>query len=976
MSDLNAAQLEAVTHKTGPLLIIAGAGTGKTTVITRRIAHLITEKIVKPEEILALTFTDKAAEEMEMRVDLLVPYGFVEVFISTFHAFCDRVLRDYAIDLGLRPDFKVMSTAEQVIFFREHLFDFPLKHYLPLGDPTKHVLALINVISRAKDEDISPEEYVEFAKKQASGTKAQGTKASGTKAKEITVEAEKCLEIAQVYKKYQELKLENGMIDFGDQVCLVLELFRKHPAILKKFRDKYKYILIDEFQDTNFAQFELLKLLANKKSNLTAVADDDQAIYRFRGAAINNVLGFEKYYKNTKKVVLTENYRSSQIILDTSYKLIKHNDPERLEVQANINKKLVAGKDIKGLVEHKHFDSVYSEADWVAKTIKEKFEAKQNTFKDFAILVRSNSDAEPFRQSLNVMGIPHQFSGGGGLYVYPEIRLVLSFMRVIGDLSDSISLYDLSLSELYRVDPLDLQKITTFANRRNYTLHYAYHHLPEANGTVGEFSHLRDLKEETFAAVAKIMEDIHYYLDYSRDKTTGEVLYEFLKRSGFLSKLTKEINTENEDRIRNLAKFFDKIREFQGVATVDRIAEFVKYLNILKEAGDDPESAQPDFDVDAVNILTIHKAKGLEFPVVFMVSLVSDKFPTRSRKSPIELPDNIIKESLPGGEFHLREERRLFYVGMTRAKNELYLTSAQNYGGKRDRKVSQFVLEALDKPKADLSLFKKPVIEQIELFAPRKPSLPRDNKIPDGVQINLSSYQVDDYLTCPLKYKYVHVLRVPLLPNHAIIFGSALHKAVQSYFTAKKNQQAFSLDDLIQGFKDNWSSEGFISRQHEERRLAQGIEALTRFFERDKKSTRVPTMIEEKFAVMDGNISIRGRLDLVEEENGKTFIVDFKSSEVKEQEAADKKADDSIQLSIYALSWFDKYKKLPDALELNFINSGLVGRSEKTLEDLKEVRQTINEVASGIRDANFVAKPNYIFCKYCAYSELCPSSAV
>ena len=949
LKGLNPEQMKAVTHGEGPLLIIAGAGTGKTTVITRRIAHLIAQKMAKPGEILALTFTDKAAEEMEARVDIMVPYGFVDVNLSTFHAFGDRVLRDHALDLGLRPDYRVISLAEQIIFFREHLFKFPLHYYGSLGDPTKHIEALLGVISRARDEDVSPEEYLKWAKKE--------------KAKEQ-------IEVAQIYKKYQELKVEKGLVDFGDQVNLTLKLFRKCPSILKEYQKKYKFVLVDEFQDTNYAQFELLKLLAGKAGNLTVVGDDDQSIYKFRGAAISNILSFEKVYKRCNKIVLTKNYRSTQIILDAARRLIKFNDPERLEVKAKVDKRLlaIAGKEGKR-VEHRHFDRVASEADWVAQVINE----RKSPLKEYAILVRSNADAEPFRQALNILGIPHQFSGGGGLYVFPEIKLLVSFLRVIGDPADSVSLYHLALSEVYQLSPLDLQKMNAFAGRRNLTLHHVFTHL-------NEFELLSDIKEESQATVKKIMEDIRYYLEFAKQKSTGEVLHKFLKKTGYLAKLTKEESTENEYRIQNIAQFFEKVTEFKEVAEIDRVSEFVKHLNILKEAGDDPESAQPDFDADAVQVLTIHKAKGLEFSVVFLVSLVAEKFPIRTRKHPIELPAELIKEAIPSGDFHLMEERRLFYVGMTRAKRELYLTSAIDYGGKRDRKVSQFVLEALDMPKADISVLKRPALTQIELFAAPEAIIPQERKRAQGEILPLSHYQIDDYLTCPLKYKYVHILRVPLLPNQQIIYGSALHQAVQAYFTAKKNRQKFTEKQLLDTFTNNWSSEGFISRAHEEQRFAAGKTALKRFYKTEKKRGRTPLYVEEKFAFTEDKIEVRGRWDLVEKskfksQNSKIIIVDFKSSEVKTQKEADQRVKKSLQLSIYALAWQKKYGRLPDFLELFFLESGLVGSITINVAGTKEAWEEIKKVGNGIREAGYRASPSYRACSYCPYNEICPSSA-
>ncbi len=984
---LNPEQQKAVTHNRGPLLVIAGAGTGKTMVITRRIARLIADKRAKPSEILALTFTDKAANEMESRVDAMVPYGYVDVAISTFHSFGDRILRDYAIDLGMRPDYRVLAYADQIVFFREHIHEFPLKYYRSLSDPTKHVEALISAISRAMDEDILPEEYIAWAKKRMKGARGRDTGGGERK-----MEAEKQLEVARVYKKYQELKAKKGFVDFGDQVTLLLRLFREHPAVLKSYRDRFKFIMVDEFQDTNYAQFELIKLLCGKEKNIMAVGDDDQSIYKFRGAAISNILNFEKIYRKTRKIVLKQNFRSTQLILDSAYRLIKHNNPDRLEARIGIDKQLTATRGAGTYrVEHKHFDRVSSEADWVARTISQKMEGGEFKLRDFAILVRANADAEPFRQSLNMLSLPYAFSGGGGLYVFPEVKLAVSFLKVIGDLADSAALYGLAVSELYRLDPLDLQKINTFADRRNYTLHHVFSHIDQIADKDSEFYVLNDLKEGSVVNIKKIMDDVGHYLEFARNHSTGEVLYHFLKRSGFLGKLAAEESNENETRLKNLAAFFDKVRRFKEVAVEDKVSEFVKYLNILKEAGENPEASQPDTETDAVNIMTIHKAKGLEFPVVFMCSLVAEKFPVRIRREAIRFPDDLIKEELPTEDFHLQEERRLFYVGMTRARDELFLTSSIDYGGKRERKISQFVLEALDLPRPDVTTIRTRAIDQIELFVPQEISFPPLKKIRDEEILPLSFYLIDDYLTCPLKYKYVHVVNIPLLPSHAIMYGAAVHKAVQAYFSAKLAGQKSREKDLLTVFKHNWSSEGFISRQHEETRFREGAAALKRFFKTQERSKAKVKFVEEEFKFVRDKIQIRGRWDLVLEEKGSGVkgqgsrvrgqeagisIVDFKTSEVKKQEDADRKTKDNLQLSIYALSWLEKYGTLPERLKLYFIDSGLVGSVSKTARDLDKVWEKIKKVADGIREADFKATPSSRTCGYCPYNEMCPRSAV
>src|SRR5512134_2849855 len=379
LDGLSEAQRDAVLHGDGPLLIIAGAGTGKTTVLTRRIAHLIASKRARPEEVLALTFTEKAAAEMAERVDQLIPYGYAETAISTFHAFGDRVLREWALDVGLDPQFRVLSQPEQVIFLRERLFRLPLDRFRPLGDPPRHLAALATLVSRAKDEDVSPAQYRAWAE----GRLASAADEAGRD------EAESQIELAAFYEAHQRLLAEAGLVDFGDQIHRTLALLRDRPAVLERLRARFRFVLVDEFQDTNHAQLEMLKLLAGEAANLTVVGDDDQAIYRWRGAAAANLLAFRRLYPRAREVVLVENYRSTQTILDTAARLVGYNNPYRLEAIAGIDKRLRSPRPDGLPVRHAHFDTVSAEADGVAALAEERVRAGARP-RDFAILVRSN----------------------------------------------------------------------------------------------------------------------------------------------------------------------------------------------------------------------------------------------------------------------------------------------------------------------------------------------------------------------------------------------------------------------------------------------------------------------------------------------------------------------------------------------------------------------------------------------------------
>lgn len=970
LEGLNPEQRRAVEWGGGPLLIIAGAGTGKTSVVTRRIAYLIATKRAKPQEILALTFTDKAAGEMEERVDVLVPYGYTEVWISTFHAFGDRVLRDNALLLGLPPDFRVLNRAEQVLFLREHLFELPLRRYRPLADPTRHLHALVQLFSRAKDEDVSPLDYRRYAESLANGAKDP----------EQQAEPERQWELAEAYAAYQELMVRHGLLDFGDLITRTLELFRQHPQVLRRYQERFRYVLVDEFQDTNYAQFELVKLLVASHRNVTAVGDDDQAIYKWRGAALSNLLNFTQTYPEAAQVVLVRNYRSSQAILDAAYRLIRHNDPDRLEVRERVDKRLVADQPHGPEPQHLHFDSVTTEADAVASTIAERVEQGSWQYRDVAILVRSNADAEPFLRALNLRGIPFQFTGTRGLYDREEIRLVLSFLRALANPRDSLSLYFLATSPLYLVDATDASRCLAAAQARHRSLDFVVRKLLEEKEEAGEFSSLRgEVSAESLASLSKLVEDLDAMRRLATEQPTGRVLYVYLvERTGYVQRLATSGNPADEARVRNLARYFDLVARVAGLLRYDRVVEFVRYVDDLIAAGDDPPVEELDPEADAVQVMTVHKAKGLEFPVVFLVSCVNQKFPVSDRSDPIELPEALIRDVLPTGDHHLQEERRLFYVAMTRAKREVYFTSARDYGGARPRKVSRFVLEALDRPALSSGAFRASALEQIRRHAPTPHSPVLQGILPPDAVVSVSFRQLDDYQTCPLKYKYTHVLRVPVTRDHRVAYGFAIHEALREYHRRRARRQPVTVDELLEHFQQVWVNEGFISPEHEERRLEEGRQVLRRFYEFQEASGLVPTMVEASFSFLRGNTRVRGRWDRVDVQDGQVCIMDFKTSEVRDVDRADDRAKDSLQLRLYALAYREVYGRLPDRLELHFLSpEGVVVGSVRPQEEwVAGAEEVIDRVSEGIRRQDFAATPDwYRACRYCAFASICPYTA-
>ncbi|MBP1704642.1 MAG: hypothetical protein H6Q36_381 [Chloroflexi bacterium] len=1012
LEGLNPEQRRAVTFGAGPLLVVAGAGTGKTQVVTRRIAWLIAAKHARPAEILGLTFTDKAAEEMQVRVDQLVPYGYNDAVIATFHAFGDRVVREYALELGLPTDPRVLSRPESVIFLRERLFALGLDVYRPLGDPTRFLDALATLFSRLKDEDVSPSQYAAHAARLAAEAEAADDDA-------LREEARRQAELAGAFGRYQALLGEAGAIDFGDQVSLALRLLRESPSARREVQGRFRYILVDEFQDVNQAQLELVALLAEPHRNVTVVGDDDQSIYRFRGAATGAILDFLDRFRGARTIVLRRNYRSFPPILDAAQRLIHFNDPDRLEVRHGIAKRLVATRRAPDPrpVTHRGFAAGSEEADWIASEIGRRIAAGAAP-RDCAVLVRANAEADPILRSLNVAGIPWRFSGSSGLYGRPEVRLLLSFLRAVADPGSSVDLYALAASELYGVPGDELAALAGRARRTNRSL---WETLAEAETQPGAVR----LAAATRAAIGRLAEDVRRYADLGSRRPAGEILYAFLKESGWLRRLAGSSSPGAEEALANVARFFEIVRAQSALLADDRAVFLAPHLRTLIEAGDDPATADLDPEADAVSVVTVHKAKGLEWPVVFLVGLVDGRFPAHGRRESLAVPDALVRGAAPAGDVRLAEERRLFYVAMTRARDELLLSHALDYGGRRTRKVSPFVLEALDLPATATgpATPARPAERLASFAAPGEP-VPAGRAAASGQPLLLSFYQVDDYLTCPLKYRYVHVLRVPIAPHHAIVYGAALHGAVSEFHRRQARGDPMSEAELVAAFEAAWSNEGFVSREHEEARLAAGREALRRFRQEQlRPSAIVPAYVEREFAFTLEGDRVRGRWDRVDVipagGNGedaavgadivvagdgsdpgpaaaspgpiaeqaadvveptlpllreRVVITDYKSSDVRDPAKARERSRESLQLTIYAMGWQAQTGRLPDAVALYFLESGLVGTSVVDDARLGVGREAIRRAAAGIRAGSFEPTPSWVACSWCAYREICPAS--
>ncbi len=612
---LNDMQQKAVLQTEGPLLILAGAGSGKTGALTVRMAHLL-ETGVKPWNILAITFTNKAAREMRERVDALTGHGAADVWISTFHSACVRILRREIHHLDYDNQFSIYDTDDQEKVMREAF----KRLNFSTTDKSFSVKSALAAISRLKEELVSWEDY----------------------AKTVDTDDLRASRVARAYRIYQHLLKENNALDFDDLIYKTVLLFRNCPDVLDKYQERFRYIMVDEYQDTNTSQYELVRLLAAKYQNLCVVGDDDQSIYGWRGANISNILDFEKDFPGAVVIKLEQNYRSTKKILEAANTVIHNN-------QTRKDKTLWTENDSGSILHIYKADNEYDECRFVAEKIQE-MTAQGKTRNQFAVLYRTNNQSRAVEDQLVKRGIPYRLFGGVRFYERKEIRDILSYLKVLANPSDTIALRRIINVPRRGIGETSLDKVAAFAERNGCSLYEALEHLDE----------ITELKTRA----AKFREFYNLFESLRADAgglKVGELIDAVVKRTGYLQLLLDEGTDEAISRIQNIDEFVNKAVEYDKTnpEQEDALAGFLEEVALVADIDSYEEGEE------AVALMTLHSAKGLEFPYVFIIGMEEGIFPG-------------YRAVMYGGEKEIEEERRLCYVGITRAKEELFLTHAKN----------------------------------------------------------------------------------------------------------------------------------------------------------------------------------------------------------------------------------------------------------------------------------------------------------
>ena len=624
---LNNKQKEAVLATEGPCLVIAGAGSGKTKVLTHKIAYLMSEMHVKPWNILAITFTNKAANEMKERVEKLVGDAAKDMWIGTFHSICVRILRKYIDRLGYDHSFLIFDTSDQKTLIKECMKS------LKIDDKMFTDRSIMSEISNAKNEMLGP--------------KAYQTKYAGEYRKEI---------IGKVYEMYQQKLKENNAVDFDDLINHTIKILTENPDALEYYSDKFKYVLVDEYQDTNKAQFTLVTLLASKYGNITVVGDNDQGIYSFRGADITNILNFEKDFPGAKLIKLEQNYRCTGNILKAANAVIKHNENK-------YEKKLWTENDEGALPTIHKADDEYDEGRFIVQEINHLRREEYMKYSDFTVLYRMNSQSRAIEEILRREGIPYKIVGGLKFYERKEIKDIISYLRLIYNFSDNISLRRIINEPKRGIGKTSIDNIGEISEQTGLSMFDIIKHAEDYG--------LNRVKANSM----EFIQTIEYLRSKIEELSISDLIKETLDKTGYMKALELENTTEAESRIENLEEFLTVAIEFEEEEAENTLADFLEGITLSSDI-DGMEDSE-----DSVTLMTLHSAKGLEFPVVFLVGLEEGIFPgNKSIGEPKEL----------------EEERRLFYVGITRAKQFLYLTCAKRrtiFGSTSYNAISRFVEE-------------------------------------------------------------------------------------------------------------------------------------------------------------------------------------------------------------------------------------------------------------------------------------------
>jgi len=977
-------QRQAIEHVDGPLLVIAGAGTGKTTVLTQRMAHLIREGHARPDEILALTYTDNSAAEMASRVrDELAGSTTEGLQATTFHAWCNGLLQRRGVGFG------VLDDKDLWVFLRQRIRELRLKHFVRAANVSQFLDNLLDFTRRCQDELVGPSEYRRYVERLRAGEIALPRVASSKKQADLGPDEilGRCEEIARVFETVENMLLEKNLGTFGHMITRAYELLKNDAGLLEEERSKTRFVLVDEFQDANFAQVEILELLAGPAANVFAVGDPDQAIYQFRGASSEAFTLFVRNFPSAGVVVLGKNRRSLAPILRCAYGIVNDNPPvfagkaghksgsisyQRTPLESMRSEMAIARGEVASapLVEIVTWRDREVEAADLARRIqrkrKQELRDRSNdkdkdgkdkdtrcTWRDFAVLYRQHNHRDELVRELAERGIPFAIEGLDVLST-PEVRDVVACLTAAVSPNDATSLFRVAALPQFDINPTEL-RAGMRAGRRELDLRTVLSGLARGQSVLDSVDTAnRELKKDGVVA--------------------GEAANFVVQHFG-LSR-SAPVNT-----------FVTFVETWQKKAMVETggASEFLEYLDYFVQAHG--TISLPRSTDDAVQLITAHAAKGLEFRHVAVLRGTSPWFPCPYKEPLVGFPAELRKSNTSGGKLasdektlHEQEERRLFYVAMTRAKDSL--TIYANQGRSRTNpQPTQFLRNFMTHLSyQDFWSTRPAAAVQDTLFAEEEQRVALEHSnvaawlLMDAAAnfvSGLSASAIEIYEECPLRFKLEREWNLPREVSASLHYGSAMHGVLRTFYDAQRFQREVKDEDLLEQFRSALAAAGIADRYQYELYLRQGNEQLKQFLECARSENPPDVMeTESRFELQVGSSKLVGRLDRMDRTGPESVaIVDYKTGKPKSQEDA----DESLQLSLYALAAREKYGKRADRLIFHNLENNTAIATTRNDAQLEEAKLRVQKVADGIACGEFAPKPQF-HCAFCPYRNLCPAT--
>ncbi len=956
-------QREAIEHVDGPMLVVAGAGTGKTSVLIHRIAGLVQHGHAKPDEVLALTYTVAAAAEMRDRVSDLLGQ---QIHSVTFHDYCQNLLKRAGKDFG------VLDEKDLWIYLRKRIHELHLEHYIRAANLGKFLNDLLEFLSRCHDELITPEQYAEYV---ARLERNELPVARVAKSKDQLSDEEvigRCREISRVFATTERWLREENLGTFGHMITRAQELLGSDASVLAAERARARFILVDEFQDANFAQIKILATLAGEEANIFGVGDPDQAIYRFRGASSAAFHLFRRHFPQTKLVLLGKNRRSTTPILRCAFAVVDKNPPvfggrgpdplayHRAPLQsAREEDARQEGKSLLSFpVEAISFAGKNAEAPDVVRMIEETKRHSRCRWRDFAVLYRTHVHRDEVVQELAEHEIPFSIENMD-VSDTPEVRDLFACVSAVVDLGSDASLFRVAALPQFEVDPEQLRAALRAIAKES--------------------------KEGVVVPLASVLDTVaggHAVLESVR-QAREEVSRKKAQTRAALELIGKQFRLNLNSAVLKTALKFAADWETKPTTKTKELGEWIEYLEYFREAGGVIPLAS-NGNEDAVRLMTAHAAKGLEFSHVFLLRAISPSFPAGYRETLVEFPRELRdRDSAAAGDdktLHDQEERRLFYVAMTRAKDSLHIYGRQGLG--RDKTPAGFMRELISNAALQPWLRARPALasqpELIEIAAVAGEAQAADSRLAawlalpaiDGLGARLSATAVETYETCPLQFKFEREWKLSRQLHAAAQYGAAMHRVLRTYFDAAQAGRAKTDDELIQIFREDLAGCGIEDEYQRDLYLRQGLQQLSDFLA-GARSVPAPEVLhtEEWFDVEIAGTKVAGRIDRMDRaSDGGVNIVDYKTGKARSQEDA----DESLQLSIYTMAAREKWGYRVGESAFHNLEGNVSVTSKRTEFQLEEARERVRNVARQIADGNFGAKLGF-HCTFCAFRGLCPA---